>query len=386
MKSLFRLVLIAPLAIMLNACGNGDELEAKKAELTDVRTQIADLTNQAKQLETEIAELDPEYGQNDGNVVLVSTTAVNPSKFEHKIEVRGTVESRKNVMVSAETAGRIESIKVREGQNVKKGDLLLMLDADVIRNNIAELKTSLELAEIVFQRQSNLWDKKIGTEIQYLETKNRKESLERKLTTAHSQLAMANVRAPFTGSIDDIPVKVGEMAAPGAPLIRIVNPNEMYIKAEVSENYIGRFVKGDPVEIHFPSQNENLVSKISSVGNVLNKENRTFSLEILLPEIDFTIKPNQVAVLKLTDYTNATALVIPTKLIQRDDIGTFIYRVENDGVINIAKKMHVETGMSYNSKTEIKSGLEGNEKIIEKGFREVTDGVEVNIATAQNSQ
>lgn len=377
---------IITLSALLIACGGGDDLESKKAELAKLRSESVELNGNIKALEDEIAVLDPEFGQNSNNIILVSTMPVSPSAFEHKIETRGTVESRKNVMVSAEIGGRIEEIKVREGQNVKKGQVLLVLDAEIIRNNIAELRTSLELATVVFQRQSNLWEKKIGTEIQYLEAKNMKESLERRLATTESQMAQSVMRAPFAGSIDEIPSKVGEMAAPGSPLLRIVNPNDMYINADVSESLIGKLEKGEEVEVHFPSQNKNLVSRISSVGQVINKENRTFSIEIELPQVGFTIKPNQVTVLKLRDYTNESAFVVPTKIIQRDDKGTYVFGVETEGQARIAKKIHVETGLSYESRTEIVSGLVQNEQIIDRGFREVTEGVEVQIATAETAK
>ncbi len=363
--------------IVLSSCGGeSNDLDSKKAKLSELRAQASTLSGEISKLEQEITQLDPEFGKNGNNFILVTTTSIKPRAFEHKIEVRGTVESRKNVMVGAEIGGRIESIKVKEGQTVFKGQILITLDADIVRNNIAELKTSHELAKIIHERQSNLWEKKIGTEIQYLEAKNTKESLERRLATTQSQLAQATVRAPFAGSVDEIPIKIGEMATPGLPLIRIVNPNDMYIKADVSETYIGKFKKREEVDIHFPSQNKNLISMISSVGQVINKDNRTFAIEIELPNVDFVLKPNQVSILKMRDYVNETAYVVPTKLIQKDDKGTFIYGATKDGNNLVAKKLHVETGLSYNSQTEVVTGLEGSEMVIDRGFRDVTEGVE----------
>jgi len=245
------------------------------------------------------------------------------------------------------------------------------------------LETSLELAQVSFERQSNLWEQKIGTEIQFLEAKNKKESLERSLTTARSRLALSVVRAPFEGSVDEIPIRIGEIAIPGLPLLRIVNQNDMYIQADVSEIYIGRFKKGQLVDVHFPSQNKNLASKINSVSQVINRENRTFSMEIELPAVDFTIKPNQVTILKLTDYLNEQAITVPTRLIQRDDQGAFLFGVNSSDNSLSASKIHVTPGFSYNSQTEITDGLKGDETIVDEGFREVTQGVEVKVATAQ---
>ena len=387
MRKTIKLTALIAILGLLQACGgNPEDLEAKKAKLSELRTQASELKAQIRQLEDEITTLDPEFGKNANNIILITTTELKPSTFEHKIEVRGTVESRKNVMVSAETAGRIESIKVKEGQSVKKGQVMLVLDASIVRNNIEELKTALDLAKIVFERQSNLWNKKIGTEIQYLEAKNRKEAIERQLATAQSMLDQSIVTAPFSGSIDEVPVKVGEMASPGLPLLRIVNPNEMYIKADISENYIGKFRKGETADIHFPSLDQYTTSTISSVSRVINRENRTFEVEIDLPNVDFEVRPNQVCVLNMRDYLNETALVVPTKLIQRDDKGTFLYgTAKNEEENLIARKLHVTTGLSYDSHTEIIAGLDGNEEVIDRGFRDLTEGVEVKLATSETA-
>ena len=382
---LIKNISLAALGVLAISCTEqSNDLESKKAKLSELRAEASKLNGEISSLEKEIVAIDPDFGKNSNNIILVTTATVVPQIFEHKIEVRGTVESRKNVMLSAEIGGRVESIKVVEGQSVRKGQTLISLDADIIRNNIAELRTALDLANIVYERQSNLWEKKIGTEIQYLEAKNAKEALERKLETAQSQLAQATVKAPFSGSIDEIPVKVGEMATPGLPLLRIVNPNDMYIKADVSEIYIGKFNTRDDVDVHFPSQNKNIDSSIASVSQVINRDNRTFAVEVALPQLDFVVKPNQVSVLKMRDYMNDQALVVPTKLIQRDDDGTFIYSVDSNNGNLKATKLHVETGMSFDSHTEILAGLQGSEVVIDQGFRDVTEGVEIKVATAQN--
>ncbi len=384
MKSIINILILSLSMTFVSSCGEEtNNLEAKKVKLSELRTQASAITSEISQLENEISMLDPDFGKNTNNIILVSTSTIKPQTFEHKIELRGSVESRNNVMVSAEIGGKIRSVNVKEGQSVAKGQVLLILDADITKNNIAELKTSLELADIVYQRQSNLWEKKIGTEIQYLEAKNMKESLERKLTTTQSQLAQATIQAPFAGSVDEIPAKIGEMATPGLPLVRIVNPHDMYIKADVSETYIGKFKNGQEVDVHFPSQDKNLISRISSVSQVINKENRTFSVEIELPEVDFILKPNQVSILKMRDYYNEMAYVVPTKLIQRDNKGTFIYGTTDENDVLSAKKFHIQTGLSFNSKTEIIEGLQDNEEIIDGGFRDVTEGVEIRITTAQ---
>lgn len=382
MKKSQNILFILPVLLLMVSCGSTDELADKKAQLATYKNELVDLKANIQSLEQEIASLDTTYTTNTDNI-LVSTYSVKPETFVHQIEVRGSVASRKNVMISAETMGIIEQVLVTEGQEVKKGTLLIKLDADILENNMAEVKTSLELAQAVFERQANLWKQNIGTEIQYLQAKNNKESLERRLKTLNAQLSQAYVRAPFDGAIDNIPVKQGEMAQPGLPLIRIVNQKQMYITADVSEAYLGKVETKDPVEILFPTQDIKMDSKISSVGKVINEENRTFSVEVSIPQSSvYEFRPNQVVVLTMTDYKKENALSVPTKIIQSDDQGKFVFTLGSENGKNIAKKVRITTGKSFNNMTEILSGLSGLENVIEKGYRDVNDGVEISLATA----
>lgn len=375
--------LIIALTVLAVACGaptdDNQNLEAKKKDLEAARKEFASLKEKIEKLEKEISEEDSTFQQTE-NAILVSTFIAEKKPFEHKVEVRGAVESRKNVLISAQTIGEVERVHVREGQQVTKGQVLVSQNADVTRNSIAELKTSLELANSVYEKQSKLWEQKIGTEIQYLQAKNNKESLERKLATAYAQLDMAIVKAPFSGTIDELPAREGEVASPGIPLVRIVSQQDMYIKADVSERFIGKFKAGDPVEIYFPTLDKKVTSKVASVGQVINPENRTFVVEVALPRIDFNVKPNQVTVLELRDYVSEATLAVPTRIIQRDEDGQFIFVVDDRGERKLARKVHVVTGISYNSQTEIVEGLEGSELIVDQGYRDLTEGVEVNLS------
>ncbi|MDX1628200.1 MAG: efflux RND transporter periplasmic adaptor subunit [Fulvivirga sp.] len=369
------------LTFLLASCG--ESLEKKKETLKELKSQAKEIDNQIAQLENEIAQMDTTFSPKakaNGNAILVATAPVEMKDFIHKIEVRGSVASKKNVLISSEIGGKIQSVRVDEGERVRKGQVLVMLDADVIRNNIEELKTSLELAEAVYKRQANLWEKNIGTEIQYLEAKNKKESLERRLATAKSQLDQAIITAPFTGTVDQIPAKEGELASPGMPLIRMVNDQAMHVEADISERYIGNFKKGDVVELYFPVQEKRFTSKISFVSEVINNENRTFAIEVELPQLDFKAKPNQVVILKLTDYQADEAVVVPTEIILSDNEGKFLYTITEEGEKKLAKKRRVEAGSTYDGKTEIRKGLSASDKIITEGYRNVTDGVLVEIA------
>jgi membrane fusion protein, multidrug efflux system len=249
-----------------------------------------------------------------------------------------------------------------------------------VRNSIAELKNSLALANTVYEKQAKLWEQKIGTEIQYLQAKNNKETLEHKLATANAQLAYALVKAPFSGTIDQLPVNEGEVAYPGIPLVRLVSQQNMFIKADASERFMGKFKTGDKVDIYFPTYDRHVTSTVSSVGQVINPENRTFVVEVVLPKVDFVTKPNQVAVLELRDYISDATLVVPTRIIQKDDDGQFIYVIDDRGGKLVAKKVHVVTGISFDTKTEIIKGIHGSERIVDEGYRDLTEGVEVELA------
>ena len=362
----------------LGCQSTGTDLEAKKAELAEAKSSLSELQQKISALEEEIAVLDTTTVVQ--NAVLISTQKVELVPFVHRINVRGSVASRKNVIISAETMGRIDNIRVREGQSVSKGQVLLTLDAEIIRNNIAELKTSLELATTVFEKQERLWSKNIGTEIQYLEAKNSKESLERKLATANSQLSQSIVKAPFSGRVDDLPAKLGEMAQPGLPLLRMVSPQSMYVEADISERFLGAFKRGDSVTLHFPIQDRSYSSKITAVGQVINPENRTFKIEAALTGTDFKVKPNQVVVLRLTDYEVSDAVLVPSEIILTDATGKFLYVVskENNGMV--AKRRGIEAGKTQDGQTEVIEGLAENDMIILDGYRDLNDGIPVKFA------
>lgn len=386
MKNNYLIVTIIALLAACSSPSDNNGLESKKKDLAKAQEEYATLKKKIDELEKEIAEADPSFAKNNGNTILVSTFVAEKKPFEHKVDVRGSVESKKNILMSAQTIGEIERIHVAEGQRVSKGQLLVSLNADVVRNSISELKTSLELATSIFEKQTKLWEQKIGTELQYLQAKNNKESLERKLATLNAQLDMALIRAPFAGAVDQLPARQGEVASPGMPLVRIVSLEDIYIKADVSERFIGKFKSGDPVEVYFPTLNKRLNTRISSIGQVINPENRTFIVEVGMPRVDFAVKPNQVTILELRDYVSEATLAVPTRIIQRDEDGQFIYTIESRGERKMARKVHVTTGISWNSQTEILEGLNGSEQIVDKGYRDLTEGVEVLIAGSDNAE
>ena len=369
---------LAIIVIALASCQK-DDLAAKKTLLAKKSSQLTDLQVEIEQLETDIMELDSTFKDGAG-AILVSMIEVAPTHFEHKIEIRGQVASRKNVTVSAETMGRVLAVNVKEGATVRAGQTLLRLDAEILENNIAELETSLDLATTVYEKQARLWDKQIGTEVQYLQAKNSKESLERRLATARSQRNQAYVKAPFSGVVDLVNIKQGEMATAGMPLIRIVNMGEMHIVADVPERYLTGVKAGDSVDVFFSSLDREMASKVTAVGQVINPLNRTFTVEVDLPSNDRDYKPNMIAVLKVKDYESPQALIVPSGIIQKDNIGDYLYKVTNNENTMEAHKVHITLGKTYGGTTEIIEGLASGDKLVNEGYREVTDGVKVSKA------
>ena len=366
--------ILIPVLIGFNACQPQEDLESKKAKLASLREQVVKLQGDIGSLEKEIMELDTNYFLSQRNHTLVSLGKANNGKFVHKIDVRGSVASKNNILVSSKVMGSISSIKKENGESVKEGEVIMTIDAIILRNSIEEVQSQLELAITLFEKQKALWEKNIGTEVQYLQAKTNKETLEKRLATLKSQLKDYFIKAPADGQINNLDMKTGETVAMGTPVFRVVGTSAMYIKANVSEKYIGKLGLGDSVEIYIPSTEENAESTISSIGRVINDENRTFIVEVDIPESVKWARANQVSIITLTDYQNDEALTVPTKIIQFDNLGNFIFVAEEADNSLVAQKKYVSTGKSYRGNTEIVSGLKGNENIILEGYRDVSKG------------
>lgn len=368
------------LVLLAFACQQSTQLEDKMVELEQKKAELADLKESIRQLENEISEMDPEFAKANRKATLITTIPVENQHFESYIEVSGSVESRKNVLISAETPGLIEKIYISEGQSVKAGQTLIKLDNEILMRSYEELKTNYDLAKTMYERQSNLWEQKIGTEVQYLEARNRKEALENQIKTLESQIEKTYIKAPFSGTIDELDAKLGQYAQPTMPLIRLVSLENMYIKADVSEAYISAIREGGAGTVTFPSLGEEFHSKISSVGQVINPDNRTFTVEVKVPEnLAYPIKPNLVAVVKIKDFEADNAVVIPNNLIQRDSKGDYVYIATKNSENLVARKVPIERGKTYRNQTMILEGLSGGEELINEGFRDVNDGVNVKV-------
>jgi membrane fusion protein, multidrug efflux system len=320
---------------------------------------------------------------NTGAALLVSVQNMAYQKFEHFFEANGSVEAVKEAFVSPELNGQIKKIHVKEGQRVKEGQLMVSLNSDVIESSIAEVKSSLELARTVYKKRKGLWEKKIGSEIQYLESKTNRDSLENRLKSLQAQLRMSRIKAPISGIVDKIYRKEGELAVPGMQLLQLVNLKNVYINAEVSESYIGKVVKDDIVTLSFPSYPEKILeAKVYRTGNVVNITNRTFLVQLLMENSEETLKPNMMALLKIRDYVADAALVVPSVIIKKDVKGAYLYVAEKDQEDKgktVARKIYVKTGKSEAGKTMILDGLKPGKKVVVNGYNLVKNGMEVKI-------
>jgi membrane fusion protein (multidrug efflux system) len=373
-----KVLLIAPLAFMA-ACSQpaveGD-LQTLTAQRDSIKTVVDGLNAQITDLDAAIAALDTTASYD-----AVTAFEVNPDLFYHYFEVFGTVEADKSINLFPLNSGKVERIHVKAGQKVSQGQLLVSLDTDLMESSLKELETALALAQTVFNKQQKLWiDEQIGSEIQYLQAKNNYDALVQKLQTLKEQMAMSEVRAPFAGTIDEVFAKVGELAAPQMPAVRLVNTSGVYVKADVPESYANRVKVGTPANVAFTSMDFEVAAEVLQVGQFIQAGNRTFSINVSLPADPGSVKPNQMVHVALQDYWNDAALAVPSSLIQQDVEGNdFVFVLQNKGAYSEVAKVFVKTGLSYEGRTEIKSGIEAGAQLVDKGSRSVRTGQRVHV-------
>lgn len=351
--------------------GSLEELQDQK---TSVINQIDSLNNILKNIEMLISKADTK-----SNYQFVTT--INPKKddFKHYIEIQGVVKADKNIEIRPEIGGTIKNILVKEGQRVKKGQVLIQLDDLSIQDNIAELNTQLNLAKTTFERQQRLWDQKIGSEMQYLQAKTQFESLEKSKKTIINQAAKMKIKAPFSGIIDEIFSRNGELVSSQLAVVRLVNLDKVYLEADVTETYLPYIKKGNEALINFPSIHIEMKSEIAQVGNIINPNNRSFKTKINLKNKNDLIKPNLLADIKIKDFAE-NGIVIPTSLIQKDKDGnSFIFLIHNNNADFKVSKKIIKVSKEYDQKSLIIEGLEVSDTIVNKGSRIVKDGELVKI-------
>lgn len=358
---------------LITACNSTENVEKLETELEQKRILLKETEVDIKELEKQIEVLKGDV--DDRYFEPVVTTRLQARMFRHFFEASGAVEPVREAFVSPEINGQIDQIAVREGDRVKQGQILAKINTEVTDRTIKELETSLSLATDVFERQKRLWEQRIGSEIQFLEAKNNMENLENRLATLQAQLDMAIITSPIDGFIEKISQKQGEMAAPGQPLMHIIDLSEMLVKADVSERFMPDIREGDEVVLRFPSYpGFSKTTTVRRIGNVVNPNNRTFEVELRLLNPDNMLKPNMVAVIDVNDYSADSSLVVPSKVIKEDLNGKYLYIAHSQNDDWIARKRYIVTGRTYLGETRIESGLEENDIIILEGFNRVNDG------------
>jgi membrane fusion protein, multidrug efflux system len=371
------LIIATVLMFSTISCNDKDKnsLAGKKEELAKFQKEQSALTTNINKLKAEIEKLEPNKAE---KIKTVSVTPVLASNFQHFVEAQGRLEAEHNVFVSPQMGGAITRVFVKIGDYVAKGQKVATIDNSILRNSIQEVQLQLETARTIYERQKNLWDQKIGTEIQYIQAKSSVESLERRIVTLRSQDNMNVVVTPISGVVDEVRLKEGEMAAPGLGILRVVNFNELKVVANVPDTYAGTISKGDMVKIKFPDLQREISARLSYVSQTINQASRTFTVEARVPVTDKNFKPNLTALVSINDQSTGGAIVIPQNYIQNTEAGSIVYVAVIEGNKKLARAKKVVTGLSYDGKIEVKSGLLVGDALITEGYQEIVDGQNIN--------
>jgi len=348
----------------------------KKANLDKLKVQRDQLNAQILQLENKI---NPGEEKTSVKSATVNVADASESVFNHYIQVQGTVDGDQNIAVSPQISGTVTAVYVKEGSHVKKGQVLAELDDKVLKQSLEEVKTQLDLANSIFVKQSALWEKKIGSEVQYLQAKATKESMEQRLATMKEQLKQSKILSPIAGTVESVPLRVGQSVSPGSPTstIRVINMSIAKISADVSEAYATRIHDGNSAIVSFPDVGKEIQTKLNFTGRFIDPTNRTFKVECKVPNSDVILRANMIAYIKIKDYSNNKALCLPVNYVQKDRDGKFIYIARQNGKQWVADKRMIKTGKDYDGVIEVLDGLKTGEKIITAGFLNLNSGQKV---------
>lgn len=370
MKSniILRLAVVFVTGSILAAC-SATSSDDKGKQLESLKAQQAELAKQIVALEKEMPA-DTTIKVKAKEVVIAEVTI---RKFDHYVQTQGLVDAEDNVTVSPKTPGLTTRVYVQEGQSVKKGQVLAQLDNAMILRNIEGLKSQVDLANSVFERQQNLWNQKIGTEVQYLQAKANKENLEKQYASLEEQNDMTRVKAPITGTVDEVNAKEGEMASPQMPAFRVVNTSNLKLTAKVSEAYVTNIKKGNKAIVTIPELNKDVEARVTFVGRTIDPLSRTFNVEVKLPSYE-DLRPNMTGVIKVVYFTEASAVTVPVNVVQTMNNEKVVFVAEQDGKNLVARKRVVTVVGVFDNLAQIKSGIKGGDKIITFGYQGLSDG------------
>ncbi|HEY4618375.1 MAG TPA: efflux RND transporter periplasmic adaptor subunit [Flavobacterium sp.] len=381
-------IFLTVFSLALLSCGgdkkNSTEALIEKGNLKELRLKRSEVITQADVLSKELKKIDDAISALDQNhkETLITTFQAKDTVFKHYLELQAAVQTKENIVVNAEFGGILMQIYVKEGQRVSKGQALGKIDDGGLTQQLAQLEIQAVLAKTTFDRQKNLWDQKIGSEIQYLQAKSNYEAQNKAVLQLKRQMAKTIIKAPFSGIVDEIITEKGSVVGLGSPVLRVINLGNMYLEAEVPEKYIGAVKRGTEVIVDFPMLNEKITTTISLVNNNINPGNRSFKVQIQVPNKSGLIKPNLSAKININDYSNLKVITVPLSIISENADGEqYIYIAEQTGKDSqaIAKKVIVKTGKSQGDLIEILEGLNDGDSIIKEGARSIKDGQKVSI-------
>ncbi|MDN5285744.1 MAG: efflux transporter periplasmic adaptor subunit [Mucilaginibacter sp.] len=364
-------ILYIPAFLFLAACSNKQPKD-KTAELADLKKQQADLNSKIAKLQTEVGSKDSTKSTD------VSTVAIKPAQFTNYVQLQGKIDAQDNVTAYPQAQAVITGLYVKPGQHVSKGQTLAQLDDNVLRQNIAQSAAQVDLDETLFQRQKNLWDQKIGTEVQFLQAQTTLQTAKKALAGLKQQASLYRIVSPINGTVDQMDLKLGQVATPQTG-IRVVNADILKVKADVPESYAGSVNTGNQVKILVPDAKDSLITTVTFAAKVIDPSSRSFGVEIKLP-MRKTLRPNMTAIIQIANYTKANALVVPVKAILKSEAGDYVYLNQN----GIAKKVTVKSGTTYGGNTEILSGLNNGDQVITEGATEIEDGDKVKVLQSAN--
>lgn len=371
-----KIIFVSLITLVAAACGqkkNNDSLSQKKAKLEALKNQIAALSKEKQTLEDEIAKLDPDK-TSKGKEVEIETVAT--TLFRSFLEVQGKADADQSTIATAKVPGTVTSVMVREGQSVSAGQALAYLDANAIKQNRGPLEQQLSFATTVYEKQKRLWEQGVGTEVQYLQAKTQKEALEKQLSALDAQIAMYVITSPISGTIESVDTKVGQAAAPGISMFKVVNLSGLKVVSDVAETYSKKINQGDAVSIVFPDIDKKIETHISFAARIIDPLNRTFKVEAKLGSVA-DVKPNMICKMRIVDYKNDKAITVPTNAIQSTEEGSFVVVAVEEGGKTIARRKAIKTGKSGEGRTEVLDGLSVADRVVVNGFEELNDGQEI---------
>ncbi|NDA61931.1 MAG: efflux RND transporter periplasmic adaptor subunit [Chitinophagia bacterium] len=390
MKKLFSIAILS-LVIIAVGCGkksnDSPEVANKKSTLATLKSQRDNLTLQIDKLEKEISQLDPTFAKVENAKLVSVDSPLQLKPFQHFIDLQGKVESENISFVTPRgQPGQVKQIYIKKGDYVNKGQLLLKLDDAIARQSLTAaeqgletMKVQLNFAKNIYQKQKNLWEQNIGTEVQLITAKNNVETLENQLKAMQEQVKitkeqvqMTQVYSDVSGVAEEVNIRLGETFM-GGMQIKIVNTSNLKVTTQVPENYIDRVTIGKPIKISLPDINKSISSNITVTGKIIDPNSRSFYVEAKIPD-DKDFHPNQIALVKIMDYTNLKAISVPLNTLQSDEKGKYVMIVSKENNKLYARKRAVTIGQYYGDQLEIKSGLEIGDQIISEGFQGLFDG------------